>query len=270
MAPNRKSDDRVDRGRGPGRGPFCPSCGAPLPAAARFCPGCGGALTGRAGGGKWSGERLAGWGALAAAVAAIGFAVATLSKPDVAPPSASAARMPNFDPLPGAAPGGPPDLSRMTPRDAADRLFDRIMIATERGNHAEALDFVPMALQAYGSLATLDRDAHYHLGLIHGVAGDGANVERAIAALRQGAPNHLLAMVLEHDAAEKSGDRTTVARVRAAFARAYDAEIAQQRPEYDAHRNIIEQFRGDIGGRASPFDARPGAGPAGDAPPILK
>jgi len=131
----------------------------------------------------------------------------------------------------------------MTPREAADRLFNRVMMASEQGNQAEALSFVPMAVQAYASLPALDRDAHYHLGLIHGVAGDRADLDQQIAALRQGAPNHLLALVLEHDAAERSGDQAAVSRLRAAFDAAYAAEIAMARPEYEAHGNTIERFR---------------------------
>lgn len=151
----------------------------------------------------------------------------------------------------------PPDLSRMTPREAADRLFNRIMMASEQGNLAEAQHFVPMAVQAYGALPALDRDARYHLGLIHGVADDRANADRQIAALRQGAPNHLLALVLEHESAVRSGDRAAVSRVLAAFAAAYDTEIAIVRPEYEAHRNTIERFRAANASRAAPSTAEP-------------
>jgi len=79
---------------------------------------------------------------------------------------------PAFNPPPAAPTGSPPDLSQMTPREAADRLLSRIMTANEQGDHAEALRFVPMAIQTYDSVGVLDRDAHYPLGLIHGVAGD--------------------------------------------------------------------------------------------------
>ncbi len=103
----------------------------------------------------------------------------------------------------------------------------------------------------------LDRDADYHLGLIHGVAGDRANVDRQIAALRQGAPNHLLALVLEHGTADRSGDRAAVTRILAAFAAAYDAEIATRRPEYEAHRNTIERLRVAAASRAAPSTVEP-------------
>ena len=42
----------------------------------------------------------------------------------------------------------PPDLSKMTPREAADRLFNRVMSANERGDKDETSWFSPMAIQA--------------------------------------------------------------------------------------------------------------------------
>mgnify|MGYP002631631130 CR=1 FL=1 len=158
-------------------------------------------------------------------------------------PMVSARPAPVFVPPSGPAPGTPPDLSKMTMRDAADRLFNRIMRVSEQGNIEEAQRFVPMAVQAYNSLPVLDDDAHYHLGLIYGIAGDDEQGRLQIAALKQAAPNHLLAMMLEHAIAEKSGDTAAAAKISAAFTAAYVAEMATGRPEYLAHRSTIQQFR---------------------------
>ena len=98
-------------------------------------------------------------------------------------PMVSARPAPVFVPPSGPAPGTPPDLSKMTMRDAADRLFNRIMRVSEQGNIEEAQRFVPMAVQAYNSLPVLDDDAHYHLGLIYGIAGDDEQGRLQIAAL---------------------------------------------------------------------------------------
>jgi len=281
-----QKDSRKSRRRGgQATGPACPSCGVATRPDARFCHGCGAALaagaaktgaaeqepgpqsgqgSGQGGGGGW-GFRLAVAGGSVALLGVTVVATVMLSGPDTQRPTAPAPAAPVFD-APAASPGGPPDLSQMTPRAAADRLFNRIMMAVERGDRAEALRFAPMAVQAYGALPSLDRDAHYHLGLIHGVAGDGDGVARAIAALRQGAPDHLLAMVLEHDEAVRSGDRATAARVLAAFPAAWAAEGATGRPEYDAHRNVIERLRA-AAARPAPFSApQPGAAPAAALP----
>jgi mono/diheme cytochrome c family protein len=178
-------------------------------------------LDGAPGGGRRSVRWLAGAGAAAGLIAVAVIAAVVLAERDGAPTPSSALPAPRFDPLPMTSPGGPPELSKIAPR----------------------LRFVPMAIQAYGALPALDRDAHFHLGLIHRVAGNRANLAAQIAALRQGAPNHLLALLLEHDSAEQAGDSAAVSRLLAAFAAAYDAEIAMARPEYEAHRGTIERFR---------------------------
>ena len=63
---------------------------------------------------------------------------------------------PLFPPLSSTvpAPGQSVDLASLSPRQAADRLFNRVMAASENGDTAEALQFAPMALQAYNNLGT--------------------------------------------------------------------------------------------------------------------
>jgi predicted Zn-dependent protease len=131
----------------------------------------------------------------------------------------------------------------MTPRQAADRLFNQIMAASERGDSEEALRFVPMALQAYDRLATLDNDARYHVALIHVTAGDLESARAHLDRLRQSVPNHLLGIMLEHQIAERNGNHDSAARAYDAFLAAYDAEIAIGRTEYQDHRAGIERFR---------------------------
>ena len=141
------------------------------------------------------------------------------------------------------APGQPVDLASMSPREAANRLFNRVMAASENGNTEEALRFVPMALQAYDRLETLDNDARYHVALIHMTAGDIKSARVQLDKLRQSVPNHLLGIMLEHQIAERSGNKTTAARAYKEFLAAYDAEIAKGREEYQDHRGNIERFR---------------------------
>ncbi|MDH5748110.1 MAG: zinc-ribbon domain-containing protein, partial [Rhodospirillales bacterium] len=181
---SRKRRKPAERAK-PTEGRECPSCGTALLSEARFCHACGTALDGSASGGIRSVRGLAWGGALVVVVALVVFAAAELSKRYGAssPPSSGALSPPRT--AAPAAPNRPPDLSQMTPRGAADRLFNRIMTANEQGNLVEALRFVPMAVQAYGALPELDGDAHYHLGLIHELAGDNANLEAQITALRK-------------------------------------------------------------------------------------
>ena len=148
-----------------------------------------------------------------------------------------------------ALPGQPFDLSSISPRVAADRLFNRVMMAQEQGNMQEVMQFAPKTLQAYDLVANLDADAHYHIGLIHAATGDFGKVRKQAEILKQLSPNHLLGLFLEHNAAEESGDRNTAAKASTAFAAAYDSEIKTGKPEYEAHRKSIENFRTGIGGR---------------------
>jgi len=131
----------------------------------------------------------------------------------------------------------------MTPRQAADRLFNRIMAANERGDSEEALRFVPMALEAYGLLGTLDNDARYHVALIHMAAGDIKSTRVQLDKLRQSVPNHLLGLMLEHQIAERSANKDSATRASKAFLAAYDAEMATGRAEYQDHQGGIERFR---------------------------
>ena len=123
----------------------------------------------------------------------------------------------------------------MSPRQAADRLFNRVMAASENGDSAEALSFAPMALQAYNDLGTLDNDARYHVALLHLTTGDIKSARVQIDKLRQSVPNHLLGFMLEHQIAERSGKQDSAARAYKAFLAAYDAEIAVGRAEYRDH-----------------------------------
>jgi len=143
---------------------------------------------------------------------------------------------------PLSAPGDLPDLASMSPREAADRLFNRVMAASENGDSAEALRFAPMALQAYTNLGTLDNDARYHVALLHLTADNSNGARVQVDLLRKSVPRHLLGYMLEHQIAERSGKNDNAARAFKAFLAAYDAEIAMRRGEYQDHLNTIERF----------------------------
>jgi len=181
-----------------------------------------------------------------AAVAVVAVVLLNPSKVAAPLPSSldrSAEMLPpsSFDGSP-AMPGQAVDLASMTPREAADRLFNRVMMASEQGNTQEALQFAPMALMAYDRVAELDADAHYHIGRISIVAGDVENARKQIGILKQVAPDHLLGLLLEHTVAEQSGDRNAAANAKAAFAAAYDAEMKTGKREYQDHKVSIEKF----------------------------
>lgn len=143
------------------------------------------------------------------------------------------------------------DLSAMTPREAADRLFNRVMAADEQGRTEEVMQFGPMALEAYELVDPLDADARYHIGLISLLLGDIDNARTQIKNLEAEAPDHLLGLTLAYRVAAKTGDDKGASAARARFVAAYGAEISSGRPEYEAHRATIEAFRVATGGENS-------------------
>jgi len=210
---------------------------------ARFCHHCGARLDEHPAPRQWMTPTVVLYAVigLSIVVAVAGVIFMTGGNSAVAPP-------PTVSPNTSAG-SGQPDISSMSPREAADRLFNRVIMASEQGNTDEALQFAPMAIQAYERVSRLDADAHYHMGLIYEVAGEFDNVRNQVAIIRQYTPDHLLGLILEHGVAEKSGDPFAAARAAAAFAAAYDAEIRADRPEYEAHRKTIEAFRTDKAGQ---------------------
>jgi len=133
----------------------------------------------------------------------------------------------------------------MTPREAADRLFNRVMTASEKGDSEEAKRFIPMALQAYERIGTLDNDARYHMAWLHLTAGDMKGTRAQADQIRKVVSNHLLGLMLEHELAVRTGNTEKAAGVQKAFLKAYASEIAKGRQEYEDHRGTIDRFRAE-------------------------
>lgn len=239
---NRQAGKR-SRTDAPATGKPCPTCKTTAQPDAIFCHRCGARLDGREAPRRWHAPTVAIYGVIGLAVIVVVAGVAFMGGQNrtVAPPPVSRAPTP--------AGGSSVDLASMTPREAADRLFNRVMMASEQGNTEEAQRFAPMAVQAYERVDRMDADAHYHLGLIYSAMDDLEGMRNQAAIIKQYTPEHLLALLLEHEVAEKEGNAFAAARAAEAFAEAYDEEIRAGRPEYEAHRNTIEAFRTENTGR---------------------
>lgn len=226
--------------------PKCPSCNAKLTNQAKFCHRCGTRADGQGSGATLSWKPLA---LVAVAIAAIFAVVAVVMEKSAPAPNATAASAPPSSTLPAGASSNTPsgaaavDLSKLSPRQAADRLFNRVMAADERGDTAQAKRFAPMALRAYRLVKQLDDDARYHVGLINLVLGDAEQVRKQIDLLNKTAPDHLLGLYLAVNIAKQTSDKAAETQALARFNAAYDAEIATNRPEYQAHRATIEKLR---------------------------
>lgn len=135
-----------------------------------------------------------------------------------------------------------PDISAMSPRERADRLFNRVMSAAERTDTGEVTFFAPMAIQSYGLLDTLDADARYHLGLIHSLSSNTAAARAQADTLEQETPGHLLGAVLHHEVAARLGDAAGQEQSYRTFLENFQSEMASGRVEYAEHQLTINAF----------------------------
>ena len=177
------------------------------------------------------------WGILAAVLLVVGVGGVLLI------PRMTTNPAPPTGVTPTSNAGTPPDLSSMTPRERATRLFDRIASAADRGDTSEVSFFAPMALQAYAALNADDNDLLYDTGIILALSGDTENASARADSLLARVPGHLLGLVIQATVAEVTGDEAGLTDARRDFLESYEAEIGVARTEYEAHRTTIEEFR---------------------------
>jgi hypothetical protein len=229
-------------------GKFCNACGSPLAAAtcakcgaklsprSKFCPDCG--APGGAAGGIPPADRTA-WivagVSLVALVVVVVVMVARRGAPTQAVPEDGAA---------SAATSGTTDLTQLSPKEQADRLFDRVMRESEAGQVDSVKMFAPMAIRAHEMLgAALDADGRLHLGLIHLAVGEPAAARAQADTILRGAPTHLYGLVLRIRLAEAARDAAATQRALRAFASAYASERAKNLPEYAQHAQLLVETK---------------------------
>jgi hypothetical protein len=154
-----------------------------------------------------------------------------------------------------AGPGGAngpvqraPDISRMSPRERFDRLFNRVMQASEQGDTAEVERFTPMALGAYAQLDRVDADARYHAAELHLQVGEARPALALADTILAESPGHLFGYLIRGSAAQLRDDSAALEQAHQDFDRHYAAEMAAGRTEYREHGPAIEEFR--AGGQA--------------------
>ena len=224
----------------------CRACGAKLSARAKFCADCGTPVAGAARGGPPGArpmprnDRMAWYVAGLCVLALLVVVVVVVARKSGAPPAAAAATA-------EVPPGGEratTDLSTMTPREQADRLYNRIMTAYEAGDTGQVAFFAPMALQAYANLGTdLDPDARLHLGLVQLAIGAAVPAAAEGDTILKTSPNHLFGWLLKARAAEAEGNGAEARRAYQAFMKNYDSEMAKKRPEYQEHAQMLQDTR---------------------------
>lgn len=241
----------VRKKAGGGGGAKCSKCGKGLEPKAMFCAECG----------EPTGHRPA-KGATAylpwvlSGLALVAFAIAltmfiqgqTAVRVGDMPPTGAlpvAERVnPDGTPVSGAAGAGPGgvDLGSMSPRQAADRLFDRVMREDEAGNEAQAQQFATMAIQAYGMLppAEIDLDARFHLGLLNLVLDDPDATDREADLMLAVDSQHLLAFALKARSAGLRGDTDAQLAAYTMFLDALPAGLVAGNQEYAMHDSMLE------------------------------
>lgn len=222
----------------------CSRCGSELPPGGRFCNQCGAAA--REAQATPVGERPAHsnlpWYIAGAALVAL---IAVLLVPRLrgsAEPETPAA----FAPAAGAAGAGDPravDLASMTPREAADRLFNRVMQAVSAGDSAQASQFLPMALAAYDRVPDLDADGHYHVAVLNLVGEDARSARARADSILADDPNHLFGLFTAGQAEQTMGNPEEARRFFQSFLDRYDAEIARGLAEYKDHEAVLVPMR---------------------------
>ena len=215
----------------------CASCDSRLTTGARFCHRCG--LPAGAAAQSRTAPAVP-WIIAALSVAALVF-VLLLQRGSAAP---GAAPPPAAPPAADARGGGtPPDLTQMSPRDAADRLFDRIMRLEDEGKRDSVAFFAPMAITAYAAIGPLDADGRFHLGAVAIATGDPSltGVARAQAdSILAQRPTHLLGLILAAQSATIARDEAARRTFQRRLLAAQGQELALPLDEYLQHRPVID------------------------------
>ena len=142
----------------------------------------------------------------------------------------------------------------MTPREAADRLFERAMREHGGPDSERGLFFVDMALQAYAAVPPeqVDADLHFHIGLLRLVQGDSTGVRRSVETILGSDEEHLLGLVLAARLADYQGDGDRADQYRVRVRSAVEAAGGvPDLPEYQSHRPLIDAVLMEVGEEGS-------------------
>ena len=239
----------------PTAGRFCAECGTPVDAArcrrcdtvlssgARYCHRCGAPSTGT-GRAAFGGSTALPWGIAVVSALLLVTVLATNRFAEKAPPaSGGGSRVAAAGSEDARGGGRPPDLGSMSPKDAADRLFDRVMRLKEEGKRDSIRFFAPMALSATSAVQPADADVRFHLGAIAIATEDPtlAALARAEAdTILLTRPTHLLGLILGAQAAAVTGDAKTRREFERRLLAASAKELALPLDEYLQHRPVID------------------------------
>jgi len=133
-----------------------------------------------------------------------------------------------------------PDISSMSPREQAARLYDRVMRLHEEQKRDSVDFFAQMALNAYAAIPDLDLDGRYDMARIAMVAGALPVARAQSDTILRRDPTHLLGLLLSADLARAANDEPRAERMETTFVSVADRERQRNLPEYEAHSAEIE------------------------------
>jgi len=260
----------------------CNQCGSKAEPGARFCNTCGAPIAAAAGGGAagvGAGRVAAGAGSGAGATARGGASSVAAGEGDGGNPTAwwvagglfialiLAVVIPPLQraqddaqgpagatnaPFAGGGAGGAAvpgaastDITSMTPIEAADRLWTRVMTSVEAGDSASVQMFLPMSIAAYERARPLNADGLFHLSVLQRMALQPeealATAEEALAAH----PDHLLALSAAAGAAADLGREGRARELYGKLLDVWDAEMAKGLEEYELHSRMLPDLRAE-------------------------
>jgi tetratricopeptide (TPR) repeat protein len=240
----------------PASGRYCNQCGAaieascrecqnPLPPGARFCNQCGVPVGVQAVPAAASRQPVLPWAIAGVAVVALAAVVLVPRLSGGASRAAAANAVTAVSQLPPASAGDPAsvDLASMTPRQRADRLFNRVMEGVSGGDTTQLGFFAGMAIQAYGMVPERNADLHYHLGELHRLTGNTDAAQAQADTILAADPQHLFGLYGAAVVAEQRGDPAAAKGLFQRFLDAYPAQVARNLPEYQEHAQGLPAMR---------------------------
>jgi hypothetical protein len=131
----------------------------------------------------------------------------------------------------------------MTPREAADRLFNRVMTAVAADDSTEVVSFLPMAIRALELAAPLDTDGKFHLVLLRLTGQFNAEALEGAEEILSEQPNHLLGLAMAGDASIALGDSASARAYYGRWLDAYETETGKDLLEYRDHGPMFPEMR---------------------------
>jgi hypothetical protein len=135
------------------------------------------------------------------------------------------------------------DLSSMTPIQAADRLFERVMTLYENEQPEQVEFFLPMAISAYQQAEPLDADRLYHLSTLHRVANQPGLALSTAQRILDETPTHLFGLYEAAEAQLMLGDTAAATGLFGQILENWEAEQGVGRQEYELHARAMPTIR---------------------------